>query len=97
MGRGGHYPLTYNFVLKKSDRHIQCYLCGMPTPEKRITKDHVYPKSKGGIIKAPACLNCNIAKEDMLPIDFAILYTKEGKAIPSVPIGYDPEEETGQV
>jgi hypothetical protein len=64
----------------------------MPTPEKQVTKDHVYPKSRGGMIKAPACLHCNIAKEDMLPIDFAILYTKEGKAIPSVPIGYDPED-----
>jgi hypothetical protein len=55
---------------------------------KSITKDHVYPKSKGGEIKTPACMNCNIVKEDMKPIDFAIFAFKTGIDIAVIPIGY---------
>ncbi len=68
----GHYPLSFNFVLAKCERFVLCSYCGGPVPEKELTRDHVYPKSKGGIIKAPACEPCNIAKQDMYPIQWAL-------------------------
>jgi hypothetical protein len=60
----------------------------MFTNARDITKDHVYPKSKGGEIKTPACMPCNVVKEDMLPIDFAIYAFKHGIDIATIPIGY---------
>lgn len=86
--RSGHFPLTFNFVLIKEDKYVQCSYCGMMIVAKDITKDHVYPKSKGGEIKTPACMNCNVVKEDMLPIEFAIFAYKNGIDIATIPIGY---------
>lgn len=80
----GHYPLTFNFVFIKHDKHIQCSYCGRFVLEKHITKDHVWPKSKGGLIKTPSCLGCNIAKEDKKPIEFAIWATEIGLALSEV-------------
>lgn len=74
--RSGYYPLTFNFVLGKVDTFVLCSYCGISIPEKNITRDHVYPKSKGGILKTPSCGPCNQAKEDMLPIEWA-LYAME--------------------
>ena len=89
----GNYPLTFNFVLNKNGHHIQCAFCGNFINEKRITRDHIWPKSKGGLIKVPACRNCNEAKADTKPIDFAIWYAKEKRDFAMIPMGYDPEED----
>lgn len=83
----GHFPLTFNFIFIRQDRHIQCSYCGRFIHEKSITRDHVWPKSKGGIIKTPCCLPCNIDKEDMKPIEFAVWHSKTGAALPTLPIG----------
>lgn len=85
----GHYPLSFNFVLQTDTRVVQCSYCGCAIPVKEVTRDHVYPKSKGGIIKTPCCLNCNTIKEDMKPIEFALWFTKEGRGIAVIPIGVD--------
>lgn len=82
----GHYPLSFNFVTQQDTKFVQCSYCGKPIPVKQVTRDHVYPKSKGGIIKTPSCLNCNTIKEDMLPIEFAIWFSKE-HGIAMLPIG----------
>lgn len=79
----GHYPLTFNFIHIRQDKHTQCSYCGMFIHEKKLTRDHVYPKSKGGLLKTPCCGPCNIAKEDMLPIEWAI-YASEND------IGFKP-------
>lgn len=68
----GHYPLTFNFIFIRQDKHVQCSYCGKFIHEKKLTRDHVWPKSKGGLIKTPSCLSCNIAKEDMTPIQWAV-------------------------
>ena len=49
-----------------------------------MTRDHVWPKSLGGYLKAPSCQPCNIAKEDLKPIEWAILSTATGIAIPEI-------------
>ena len=87
----GHYPLTFNFVFIRQDSRVQCSYCGKWVKQREITRDHVYPKSRGGYIKTPACLPCNIYKEDMLPIDFAVIFSKEGRAWATIPIGSDEE------
>lgn len=92
----GHYPLTFNFIFIRQDKHIQCSYCGTFVHEKKVTRDHVYPKSKGGLIKTPCCLPCNIAKEDMKPIEFAIWFSKMGYDLAVLPIGseFSLDEET---
>lgn len=83
----GHFPLTFNFVRKKDGKYIQCSYCGNSFHYKEITRDHVYPKSKGGLIKTPACKPCNEKKEDMLPIDWAKFAAKNGWDLAIIPIG----------
>ena len=83
----GHYPLTFNFIFIKTDKAVQCSYCGRFIPEKKLTRDHVYPKSKGGIIKTPSCSPCNIEKEDMLPIEWALYCYKNSIDLPNIPIG----------
>jgi hypothetical protein len=78
----GHYPLTFNFVFIKQDKHIQCSYCGIWIHEKKVTRDHVYPKSKGGLIKTPCCIRCNQSKEDRKPIEWALYASDLG-------IGFD--------
>ncbi len=89
----GNYPLTFNFVLQRIGHHIQCAYCGRFINEKRITRDHSWPKSKGGIIKVPSCRPCNEAKANMKPIDFGLWWAKEGRDIATIPIGYNEEED----
>ena len=89
----GHYPLSFNFVLQIDTRFVQCSYCGIAIPNKEVTRDHVYPKSRGGIIKTPCCIDCNIIKEDMKPIEFAVWYSKSGFGIAMIPIGSDNREE----
>jgi hypothetical protein len=85
----GYYPLTFNFILGMNGRTVQCSYCGTWVNEKVVTRDHVYPKSRGGIIKTPACEPCNTLKEDMLPIEWAIFASKRGLGIAIIPIGFD--------
>jgi hypothetical protein len=85
----GHYPLTFNFIFIKNDKAVQCSYCGFFISEKRLTRDHVYPKSRGGVIKTPSCWQCNFEKEDMLPIQFAVWWSNTGRALPVIPIGSD--------
>ncbi len=37
----------------------------MPLRDRSKTKDHVYPKSRGGTVTVKACQLCNRAKRDM--------------------------------
>lgn len=68
----GYFPLSFNFLYIRQDRYIQCSYCGKWVHEKKLTRDHVYPKSLGGQIKTPSCLQCNIDKDNMKPIEWAI-------------------------
>lgn len=77
----GYYPLTFNFVLVKQNKTVQCSYCGRFVHDKELTRDHVWPKSLGGFIKAPACQPCNTVKEDMKPIEFAMYATDTGLAL----------------
>lgn len=70
--RSGFYPYEYNFLFGRRDGIIQCSYCGIFFPNRLITRDHVYPKSKGGQFTSPACYPCNEAKADTLPIEWAI-------------------------
>lgn len=45
----------------------ECYYCGS---EKDLTKDHFYPKSKGGKFTITACLRCNRYKANLTPLKF---------------------------
>jgi len=78
----GHYPLSFNFIFTRQDRYIQCSYCGVFVHEKKITRDHVWPRSLRGNLKAPCCGPCNVAKEDMKPIQWAIYATANGIALP---------------
>lgn len=74
----GHYPLTFNFVFVRQDRHVLCSYCGKWVHYKNLTRDHVYPKSLGGYLKTPCCLVCNVYKEDRRPIEWAIFAYENG-------------------
>lgn len=83
----GYFPSTFNFVYKKDGKYVQCSYCGIFIHYRAITRDHVYPKSKGGILKTPACEKCNIRKKDMLPIEWAIFAADERIDFAMIPIG----------
>lgn len=70
--RSGFYPYEYNFLLGRRDGYVQCSYCGDFFTTKLITRDHVFPKSKGGQVTSPACYPCNEKKADKLPIQWAI-------------------------
>jgi len=93
----GHYPLSFNFVLQKDMKFMQCSYCGTSVSNGNVTRDHTYPKSQGGMIKTPCCINCNIIKEDMRPIEFAIWYSKAGHGLATIPIGSDMGEADGEI
>lgn len=82
-----HFPLTFNFVYLRDGRYIQCAFCGKFVYYRTITRDHVYPKSKGGTMKAPACIDCNVAKENRLPIEWALYAYKHNLDIATIPLG----------
>ncbi len=46
----------------------KCWYCGQ---EEKCTKDHFYPKSKGGTVTVYACKICQAAKGDSMPDKFA--------------------------
>jgi hypothetical protein len=45
----------------------KCYYCGT---EEKCTKDHFYPKSKGGKYLVWACHSCQRHKSNLLPLDW---------------------------
>lgn len=47
----------------------------------------MYPKSKGGTMKSPACMDCNMAKENKLPIEWALYASEHNLDIATIPIG----------
>lgn len=75
--RSGFYPYEYNFLFGRRDGQVQCSYCGKFFITRQITRDHVYPKSRGGVITTPACYQCNEAKADTLPIAWAIKMSEE--------------------
>ena len=89
----GYFPLTFNFVKLTDGKYVQCAYCGKFIYHRRVTRDHIYPKSKGGVLKAPACMNCNEEKEDMLPIEWAVYAAKKKIDIAMIPMGAEFEFE----
>ncbi len=89
----GHFPLSFNFIRRKDGKYIQCSYCGMFIHYKRITRDHVYPKSKGGLIKTPSCRSCNERKQDKLPIEWAIFSYENLEDLAVLPIGSEFNDE----
>lgn len=83
----GYFPLTFNFVFLRDGKYIQCAYCGIFIYYRKITRDHIYPKSLGGVLKAPACEKCNIAKESMLPIEWAKYSFRKNIDVATIPIG----------
>ena len=79
--QAGYFPLEYNFLLWQDDKYIQCAYCGAWIYHKYITSDHVWPKSLGGSLRAPACDECNRLKADMKPIEFALWFSETGRAL----------------
>jgi hypothetical protein len=76
--RQAFFPLDYNFLYKRQERYFQCSYCGIFVYQKRLSRDHVYPKSKGGPATTPSCYPCNETKKDMLPIEWAVFAYNEG-------------------
>jgi len=68
----GFYSMDWNFVLRRREGWVQCAYCGLFMGAREITRDHVYPRSKGGFSTAPACRPCNEAKTDLRPIEWAL-------------------------
>lgn len=74
--RSGFYPYEFNFLFYIKENTIQCSYCGISLPPRQMTRDHVYPKSLGGVITTPCCRPCNEAKQNKHPIEWAIYYTE---------------------
>lgn len=70
--RSGFYPYEYNFLFGRRDGLVQCSYCGKFFITRQISRDHVYPKSRGGQVTTPACYECNERKADLLPIAWAL-------------------------
>lgn len=69
--RSGFYPYEYNFLFGRRDGLVQCSYCGKFLITKQISRDHIYPKSRGGTMTTPSCYQCNERKANLLPIDWA--------------------------
>ncbi len=56
---------------------FRCYYCEAELNGQNRTKDHMVPKSKGGILskdnKVYSCFNCNQLKGDLDPVEFLFL------------------------
>lgn len=89
--KNGFYPFEFNFLDFVKGDVIQCYLCGIFRKSRRMTRDHIYPKSLGGDKTAPACKPCNQTKLDMKPIEWGLHASKYGLDVAVIPQGYDPE------
>ena len=78
--RRGYFPYNFNFVKGHRGDEAQCSYCGIFIPMREQTRDHIWPKSLGGVITTTACSNCNTIKKDMRPIEFAIYWSTRGEA-----------------
>ena len=51
-----------------------CGYCGLPTPPKELTMDHIVPIARGGRSTKgnvlAACKACNTAKKQLLPMEW---------------------------
>jgi hypothetical protein len=64
---------------------IPCHWCGVPMTARNgqpkdptdATRDHVFPKSRGGKDRVWACLRCNTLKGNMDPMDWVDLIVGE--------------------
>ncbi len=57
--------MNYSINLSKTlGSKNKCWYCG---EEGRTTKDHFYPKCKGGRLMVYSCPRCNLEKSDMTP------------------------------
>lgn len=74
--KNGFYPYDYNFLFQRREYIISCSYCGRFMSARDITRDHTYPKSRGGLQTTPSCLRCNELKADSLPIAWAIRYSR---------------------
>jgi 5-methylcytosine-specific restriction endonuclease McrA len=72
----GNFPFDFHFFEHVRTNQIQCSYCGKFFPLEEMTRDHIYPKSLEGTYTTPCCNPCNIAKENMLPIQWAIFATE---------------------
>lgn len=70
--RQAFFPMDFNFLFKIQENQFQCSYCGIFVSGKELTKDHVYPKSKGGGSITTSCDPCNVRKQDMKPIQWAL-------------------------
>lgn len=74
--KNGFYPYEFNFLYYIKEQELSCSYCGIVLPSRKLTRDHIYPKSKGGCITTPACNLCNQTKGDKKPIEWAIFYSE---------------------
>ena len=77
----GFFPYNFNFVFGKRGETAQCSYCGKFLLMRQMTRDHVWPKSLGGIITTTACYECNFKKKNVKPIDFAVWASQTGFAL----------------
>jgi hypothetical protein len=77
----GFFPYSFNFVFGKRGETAQCSYCGRFFLMREMTRDHIWPKSLGGIITTTACYECNTKKKDKKPIEFAIWASETGFAL----------------
>lgn len=66
----GFSPALCNKTLFRRDDH-RCLYCGQQFPRAELTRDHVYPVSRGGRDRwenvVAACKRCNWTKDNMTP------------------------------
>lgn len=77
----GFFPYSFNFISGKRGDKAQCSYCGRFFFMYDLTRDHVVPKSRGGVITTTSCYECNTKKKDMMPIEFAIWASETGFAL----------------
>lgn len=78
--KGNYANLEYNY---RSGNHLNVYALNENNEEVLLTKDHIYPKSKGGLNNIRnyqvLCERCNEIKADNSPITL-VQALREGKA-----------------
>lgn len=89
--KNGYYPYDFNFVTFQKGNITQCCLCGIFRQSRKLTREHTWPKSLGGIRTYPACKSCNQAKTNMKPIEWVLEAYKTGRDIAVIPRGYEPD------
>lgn len=70
--RQAFFPMDFNFLLRRQTGLFQCAYCGTFITDKYLSRDHVYPKSKGGNVTTACCAECNEKKKNMLPLEWAL-------------------------